>query len=148
MSTRWAWVLPALVMPPWRIAGAARVLRSHQAQVGHQLARIGEPGEIADLRGDRHCDDQADPTHRLHGLDHRRDRPGRQQFLNLALQALEPCLGILHCWDLALQDDVLGGVVGAQPVLMGLGPARTPRYVRTSSIHAGLLFRLAAEVRF
>ena len=54
-----------------------------------------------------------DPTHRLHGLDHRRHPPAGQELLDLVLQAREPGFRVLDGVDVVLQHDLLGGVVEA-----------------------------------
>jgi hypothetical protein len=110
MSTRRAWALPSLVVPPRRILVPLKRSEWHQAQVGHELAGVGEAGEVADI-GDhgRRRDNQADPAHRLHALDHRRHRPGRQELLDLALQTREPCFRVLDRVDVVLEHDLLGG---------------------------------------
>ena len=69
--------------------------------------------EVADLGDHGHRDDQADAAHRLHGLDHRRHRPARQQVLDLRGQARDPRLRVLDGVDVVLQHDLLGGMVEA-----------------------------------
>ncbi len=71
-----------------------------------------------------------DPTHRLHGLDHRRHRPAGQELLDLVLQAREPGFRVLDGVDVVLQHDLLGGVVEAdrgQPAPIARVQPRTPR---------------------
>ena len=63
---------------------------------------------------------------RVHGFDHRRHRPGGQELLDLALQTLEPRLGVLDRVDVVLEHDLLGGAVEAdrgQPAAVRLVPA-------------------------
>ena len=94
-------------MPPRRTL--LPLERSEGPSPSHELAGIGEPGEVADLCDHGCRDDQTDPAHRLHGLDHRRHRPAGQELLDLALQALQPHLGVLDRMDGVLQHDLLAG---------------------------------------
>ena len=49
---------------------ASRPLGRHQAEKGHQLARIVEPPQIADFRDKRDGHSKGDAAHRLIGFDH------------------------------------------------------------------------------
>src|SRR5277367_159254 len=56
-------------------AGPARMLRRHQTEIGHQLARIGETREVAQL-GDERC--RIDQSHAAHRLQRRHNRASVQ----------------------------------------------------------------------
>ena len=90
---RRARLLPAFVIPAAPHAGAAGVLRRGQPEMGHRLTRIVEAREVSDLGRHRHRDDQPNPSHGLHRLDHRREAPAGQQIGDLPRQALDPRLG-------------------------------------------------------
>ena len=87
------------------------MFRGCQPEIGHQLPRIVEPGEIPDLGHNRHRHDEGHPAHRLHGLDHWRQAPARQEFGDLLRQALDAGLGIGDGVDIVLEHDLLGGML-------------------------------------
>jgi hypothetical protein len=94
---------------------AAGVLGRHQAKVGHQLARCGEPREVADLSDDGGGCDHRDAAHRLQGDHQRRHRPGRDDRLDLLHQAIVARVAFLDRQDVLLHRDLLGGMLEFQP---------------------------------
>ena len=104
---------------------AARAFARHQAEIGHELARLGEATEVADLGGDGHGHDLADATHGLERSNDRRQRPARQQVRDLLGQSGHPPLRVLDGVDIVLQHDLLGWMREAQrrqPPSIGQGP--------------------------
>ena len=95
--------------------GAARMLRRHQTQPGHQLAGVGEAAEVADLGHQHHRRQEGDAAHRLQSGDDRRHRPVGHQLPDLLAQAVAAPLGLSDCVDLLLQHDLLGRVCEAEP---------------------------------
>ena len=87
------------------------MFRRYQAQIGHQLSRIGKAAEVADLgyNGDR--DHQGDPAHRLQRGDDWRHRPVWQQLLDLPGQPVAPGFGILDGVNVVLQHICCAGWV-------------------------------------
>ena len=107
--------------------GAAGVLGRNQAEIGHQLARIGEAGEVADFRNDRDRDDKSDAAHGLDGLDHGRHRPAWQQDPRSAGSGARPALRRRSPHGCSPAAHLLGGVIEAnrrQPASIGERPAR------------------------
>ena len=45
---------------------SGRVFARHQAEIGHQLASIGEASKVTDFGHNRDRDDESDPAHRAH----------------------------------------------------------------------------------
>ena len=86
MSTRRAKALPALVIPRAPDGASGRVFARHQAEIGHQLASIGEASKVTDFGHDRDRDDESDPAHRLERRGDRRHRPARHQLFDLPRQ--------------------------------------------------------------
>src|SRR3954470_24308349 len=68
----------------------------HQAEIGHQLASIGEASKVADFGHHRDRNDESDPAHRLERRGDRRHRPGRHQLLDLPRQPVASAFGILN----------------------------------------------------
>jgi D-isomer specific 2-hydroxyacid dehydrogenase, NAD binding domain len=62
-------------------AGAGRMFGGHQAEIGHQLPRIGEAAKVPDFGRDGHCDHQRDPPHRLQSARNRCAAPGSRGML-------------------------------------------------------------------
>src|SRR6185436_1169364 len=56
---------------------AAGVLRGHETQVAHELARVFEAVEVADLRNQADRGDSGYAAQRLQGADHRLEAPAR-----------------------------------------------------------------------
>jgi hypothetical protein len=78
------------------------MLGRDQPEIGHQLPRIGKAAKIANLGDDGHGDDQRNPAHRLQRRDHRRHRPARQQFFDLAGQSGEAGFRVLNRMNVIL----------------------------------------------
>ena len=82
----------------------------HQAQPSHELARVGEPGEVAHLGHQRRRDDQLDALQGLQSRDDRRKRPGRDQLGELLLELSLPALCLVEAIEVALQGKLLRGM--------------------------------------
>ena len=91
---RLARVLPALVIAAARGLGAGGTFAWRQPEIGHELARIGEAMEVADLRDNGNRRDRRDPAQGLNGSDDLGQRPGRQKLLHLLGQADHGALGL------------------------------------------------------
>jgi hypothetical protein len=94
----------------------------HQAEIGHQLPRIGEASKVSDFGHDGDCDYQGDTAHGLERRDDRGHRPARQQLLDLSRQPLAATLGkrdaerrLVH-----IQSDVGDSIHQARLPCMGL----------------------------
>jgi len=101
----------------------------HQAEIGHQLPRIGEASKVSDLgyHGDRNH--QGDPAHRLERRNDRGHRPARQQLLDLPRQPVEPGFGVLDHVNVVLQHDLLrrmGKAYRGQPTPIVQRPRPNP----------------------
>ena len=110
--------------PPHR--SPARMLRRRQAEIGHQLARIGETGKIAYFGSHGNGNDQSDAAHGLQSLHHRRHRPLRYKLFDLPGQPLNAIFGVGDGVDIVLQHDLLSGVIKThrgQPTPVCQGPA-------------------------
>src|ERR1700732_1603187 len=68
-------------------AGTARMLRGHQPEIGHQLARIGKAREVAQF-GDQGC--CIDQSHAAHCLQCRHHRANVQSGSIASLCAVSP----------------------------------------------------------
>ena len=102
------------------------MLRWGQAEIGHQLTRIGETGKVAHFGGHDHGNDQTHAAHGLQSLHHGRHRPLRDEFFNLPGQPLNTSLGAGDGVDIVLQHDLLSGVIEThrgEPTPVGLCPA-------------------------
>ena len=102
----------------------------HQAQPGHQLARVGEAAEVPDLGCQHHGGQERDAAHCLQGRNDRRQRPARYQLPDLLNQAVAAPLGLFDRINLFLEHDLLGGMGEAepgQPAPVGWRPCLTAR---------------------
>jgi hypothetical protein len=73
-----------------------------QAEIGHQLSRIGEASKVSDLGHHGDGNHQGDPAHRLKRCDDGGHRPARQQLLDLSRQPVEPGFGVLDGMNVIL----------------------------------------------
>ena len=87
------------------------LLGRDQAEIRHQLARVLEAREVADLCNNGDCHDQADAAHGLHGFHDGPHRPRGKQALDLRGQAFDARFGVLDRVDVILQDNLLGGMI-------------------------------------
>lgn len=90
------------------------MLRRHQAQIGHQLARVVEAAERADLGDQRDRVQDRDAAQRLDGLDHRRQGPARQELDHRRRDPFTEHLRPLDPLDELFQHQMLGGVFKAK----------------------------------
>src|SRR5579859_7792869 len=101
------------------------MLTRHQAKPGHELTRVGEAPEVADLRHQRDRRQQCDATQGLESRDDPAQGPAWQQGRHMLLQAIATCLSLLDGLDQLLEYDLLSGVVEpllGQPSAMGTRP--------------------------
>ena len=84
-------------MPPLAACGAAGVLGRNQTEIRHQLAGIGEAGDVAEFRDYRRRRDESHPAQRLQGTHHRGQRPIRQRRLDMSFQTISPRRRRLDC---------------------------------------------------
>jgi hypothetical protein len=87
---------------------ASRPLGWHQTKVGHELARVSETAEIADLGqhgGGRY---EANPAHGLDRLDDRHQRPTSREFGDGQFDAGEPLQAVADSAKPFLQHEVMG----------------------------------------
>ena len=87
---------------------ATGICRWRQAQIIHELSRVIEAGQVAELSdgGDRHR--QLHTTEGLERVNHRAEPPGGAPLVEFLGKTLEP-VGVLgDCPDLCLEDDWLG----------------------------------------
>jgi len=116
-------------MPPRRTV-APDVFGGHQAEIGHQLPRIGEASKVSDLGHDGDCNYQGDTAHGLERRNDRGHRPARQQLLDLLGQPVDPGFGVLDGVNVILQHDLLrrmGKAYRGQPAAIASVQARAPR---------------------
>jgi len=90
-------------------ARPAGVLRGDQAEVRHQLPRMGEPSNVADLRDEAHRRHKRDPAQGLQGLYHRRPTPCGRELPELVGEPLDAAFGFVDRVAVLLQRDVLEG---------------------------------------
>ncbi|BCH19801.1 hypothetical protein MesoLjLa_66520 (plasmid) [Mesorhizobium sp. L-2-11] len=90
------------------------MLARHQAEIGHELAWIGEPCEVADLRDQHHGIDQRDPPHGLQGVNNRALVPFREKAEYLFLDLLQAPFRIHDGIDVILKCDLLSGMFEGQ----------------------------------
>jgi hypothetical protein len=92
---------------------ATRVLRGHQAEKSHELARASEAREIPDLGHQRHCRDPIDTAQRHEGFDLRAHAPVLELSLHRLREALDALAGLMHCAAVFGIGDVLSGMLEA-----------------------------------
>ena len=138
------------MIPPRRTLDPLEVLRGDQAEVRHQLARMREPANIADLRDETHRRDKRDPAQRLQRLDDRGPPPRGRELPELVGEALDTAFGFVDRVAVLLQRDVLQGEgeteVGQPPAIRS-GPAGATRIAAVLPEQEGLqaMFRLGAQ---
>ena len=89
-----------------RRLGAGRPLARRQPEIGHELARVGEAMEVADLRDQSDGRDRGDAAQGLNGGDDLRQRPGGQQLLHLPGQPVAARLRLVHRLHKLLEGDL------------------------------------------
>lgn len=92
------------------LAGAAGVFAGHQAEVGHELARVGEAVEVLDLGGDGHGRDKLDTAHGLQSRDDGGQGPGLRRVAQTCLQPCDARGGLADRVQILPEGDLLGGV--------------------------------------
>ena len=97
-------------------ARARRALARHEAQVAHELARVLEPAQVADLGHDGHGADQPDAAQRLQCLHHGSERPSGQELGDRGLDPLQPLLRVPDGEQHFLQHQPVRGVLEALPL--------------------------------
>jgi hypothetical protein len=108
---------------PHRVAG--RPLAWDEAEKGHQLPRMVEAAQIADLGGDGDRDQERGAAHRLIGCDDRRPRPARHDRDQLLFQPPQPRQRLFDRLDRVLEHDLLGRMreaLARQPAPVRQGP--------------------------
>jgi hypothetical protein len=85
---------------------AGRAFARRQPQIGHELARIGEALEVADLGDESDGRDHCDPTQGLNGGNDLGKRPEGQKFLHLLCQAITPRLRFVRRLHQLLEGDL------------------------------------------
>ena len=98
------------------------------SQIRHELAGIGETGDITEFRDQCGRHHQTHPAQRLQRMHHRCQRPVRQRCFDMRLQAIAPCRRGLDGSDTILQHDVVHGLFepqSGQPATVHLRPGRS-----------------------
>ena len=106
INMRRAAPLPALVIPPG-VACFRWNARKEQTQIGHELPRIGETGDVAEFRHQRRRGHQREATQRLQRLHHWRQRPIRQRGFDVGFKMIPPSRRRLDGRDAIFQHDVM-----------------------------------------
>src|SRR4029077_13454779 len=88
--------------------GTGGVLGGHQPQVSHQLARMREAPEVAELGDDGGGGDQIEPTERPHGADERVHPPVLDLLRQRLAQALHASLTFTDRLAVLGEGNVLG----------------------------------------
>src|SRR2546427_2264143 len=88
--------------------GASKILTRREPEIAHELARIVEAGEIAELRdgGDRHRELHAAEC--LQGFDHRIEAPWLCLLEQLGLRAMQKLGAFGDGPNVLVEDDLLG----------------------------------------
>jgi len=88
-----------------RITG--RAFRGHETQIAHQLARIAEPRQIAQLGQNRDSGNQIDAPHRLQRCGHFGERPLGHGVADRLFQTLDALLFLTHPFKKLFKGDAL-----------------------------------------
>jgi hypothetical protein len=90
------------------------MLGRHQAEIGHQLARIGKTREVAQFGDQRRRIDQCHAAHRLQRRHDRRQCPVRQHRLDLRGQPVAPLARRFNRLNVVLEHNVMRRLGEAQ----------------------------------
>ena len=86
---------------------AARALGRNQAEIRHELAGIGEAGDVAEFCDQRRRGDKSHPAQRLERPHHGSQRPIRQRRLDMGFQTVAPGGRRVDGRDAIFQHDVV-----------------------------------------
>ena len=90
-NMRCAAPLPALVIPLLASRASAGMLGRNETQIGHELPRIGETGDVAEFRHQRRRGHQREATQRLQRLHHwRAQRPVLKRGFDVGFKMIPP----------------------------------------------------------
>ena len=106
---------------------SAGMLGRNETQIGHELPRIGETGDVAEFRHQRRRGHQREATQRLQRLHHWRQRPIRQRGFDVGFKMIPPSRRRLDGRDAIFQHDVMRCVFERQsgePAPVHQGPGR------------------------
>ena len=86
---------------------SAGMLGRNETQIGHELPRIGETGDVAEFRHQRRRGHQREATQRLQRLHHWRQRPVRKRGFDVGFKMIPPSRRRLDGRDAIFQHDVM-----------------------------------------
>ena len=87
---------------------SAGVFRWCESEVAHQLLRVVEASDIAELGNERRRGDEANSPECLDRDDNRLHAPAVNLVLELGLESPEPIMTLADGTDILLEDDLLG----------------------------------------
>jgi hypothetical protein len=90
------------------------IARPDQAEIGHELARVGEAGEVAEFRDQHNGIDQCDPPHHLQAVDNGAQSPFGEESEDLLLDSLQTLFRPHDGIDIVLKCDLLSGMFEGQ----------------------------------
>jgi len=91
-------------LPPF---GAAAVFAGDEAEVAHELARVLEAAEVAQLGGGDHAAYDLKPFECHEGGDLAFSLPGLKEFLHVVFEAIDAVVGGVNGEDVFFEDDFL-----------------------------------------
>ena len=124
------------------------MFRWYQPEIGHQLTRIGEAREIAQLGDQRRRIDQRHAAHRLQCCHDGGQRPVRQHRLDLRRQPIAPRRGGFDRLNVIFAHEVmprLSELETGQPATVQLGPCRPPVMAGLAQQEPGKLLACPAQ---
>lgn len=112
------------------------MLAWHEAEPGHELARVFEPRDITDLCHNRRGNCRVHAAQGAEGINYRRKMPIRDSSFDCLIQRSNPFLGLVHRAFEFLKDELL--MRETEPAQLGEPSAVPLRPVATRLIRESM----------